>query len=112
MPVSRLGDACRGPSRYQNPGTPRRSLLPQSITVQSMFRPHLDSVAASTMAKRQRDGDGEIAREPPATKRNKSSSPDRLSSLSDELLLKVLSFLPISQLVVCQRYVDVFQLIR
>lgn len=29
--------------------------------------------------------------------------PDRLSSLSDELILRTLSFLPVSELVVCER---------
>lgn len=55
------------------------------------------------MAKRAREGsdDGEER----ISKRSKPWSVDRLSSLSDELLLKVLSYLPISQLVVVGRYV-------
>lgn len=36
-------------------------------------------------------------------KRARPSSLDRLSKLSDELILRVLSYLPVSQLVVCQR---------
>jgi hypothetical protein len=60
-----------------------------------------------TMAKRSRedDDDAGIAQ---SGKRYKPSSPDRLSSLSDELLVKVLSFLSVSQLLVCQRYVSFF----
>ncbi|EGP90211.1 uncharacterized protein MYCGRDRAFT_84922 [Zymoseptoria tritici IPO323] len=42
-------------------------------------------------------------------KRFKSSSPDRLSRLSDELLVKVLSFLSVSQLLVCQRLSHKYQ---
>ena len=41
----------------------------------------------------------------PSPKRVRSSSTDRLSNLSDELILRVLGYLPVSQLVVCQRYV-------
>lgn len=37
-------------------------------------------------------------------KRVRPSNVDRLSRLSDELTLRVLSLLPESQLVVCQRY--------
>lgn len=55
------------------------------------------------MTKRQRLDEDAVAEEQRSVKRTKQSSPDRLSSLSDELLLKILSFLPISQLVVCQR---------
>lgn len=36
-------------------------------------------------------------------KRLRSNAPDRLSSLSDELILKAFSFLPISELVNCER---------
>lgn len=60
---------------------------------------------SSTMAKRSRadvDGDSDDENH---SKRVKSSTPDRLSRLSDELLVKVLSCLAIPQLVVCQRYV-------
>ena len=39
------------------------------------------------------------------TKRLCPSSTDHLSRLSDELVLRVLSYLPVSQLVLCQRYV-------
>lgn len=56
------------------------------------------------MAKRRHSevsADGE-----PAPKRVKPSVVDRLSKLSDELILRVLSFLPVSELVVCQRYVS------
>lgn len=38
-------------------------------------------------------------------KRWRAAHPDRLSSLSHELLLRVLSFLPVPDLIVCQRYV-------
>ena len=41
----------------------------------------------------------------PASKRMRPSSVDRLSKLSDELILKAFDYLPASQLVVCQRYV-------
>ena len=37
-------------------------------------------------------------------KRSRPSSVDRLSHLSDELILRLLSFLPVSQLIVTQRY--------
>jgi hypothetical protein len=37
------------------------------------------------------------------TKRIRPSSRDHLSRLSDELLLRVLSCLPVSQLALCQR---------
>ena len=57
------------------------------------------------MGKRARTEDG-IDRERP-TKHLRASSLDRLSRLSDELILRVLSYLPVSQLVVCQRYVSV-----
>jgi hypothetical protein len=56
------------------------------------------------MSKRRRD-DAQF--DLPSAKRYRDgvTSPlDRLSSLSDELLLHVLSFLPISSLNVCQRY--------
>lgn len=36
-------------------------------------------------------------------KRVRPSSRDHLSRLSDELVLRVLSYLPVSQLVLCQR---------
>ncbi len=37
------------------------------------------------------------------TKRFRFFAPDRFSSLSDELILRALSYLSISQLVVCER---------
>lgn len=55
------------------------------------------------MVKRARQEDD--AAGSPATKRVRPSSVDRLSRLSDELVLRVLSYLPVSQLVICQRYV-------
>ena len=36
-------------------------------------------------------------------KRLRPNRPDRLSSLSDEILLRTLSFLPISDLILCER---------
>jgi hypothetical protein len=57
------------------------------------------------VGKRARDDEDNDGALPPA-KREKSSYPDRLSRLSDELILRVLSFLPVSQLVTCQRYVN------
>lgn len=39
-------------------------------------------------------------------KRLRPSNPDRLSLLSDELLLRTLSYLSVSDLVLCQRYVS------
>lgn len=44
------------------------------------------------------DGDEQLP-----MKRIRPSSLDRLSKLSDELILRVLSYLPVAQLVVCQR---------
>ena len=41
----------------------------------------------------------------PVPKRFRPSSTDRFSNLSDELILRILGYLPVSQLVVCQRYV-------
>lgn len=44
------------------------------------------------------------------TKRPRPNNPDRISALSHELILRVLSFLPVPDLIVCQRYghLDVF----
>ena len=56
------------------------------------------------MSKRRRESDESDAS---TRKRRQDSSVgpvDRLSSLSNELLLHILSFLPISSLSVCQRY--------
>lgn len=53
--------------------------------------------------KRLREDDEALAQSSRDSKRLRPSSVDHLSSLSDELLLKVLSFLRISELVVCQR---------
>ncbi|KAF7719209.1 Uncharacterized protein PECH_008261 [Penicillium ucsense] len=48
--------------------------------------------------------DDALVTQPPSKRRDlKSTPPDRLSSLSDELLLQILSFLPISSLNICQR---------
>jgi len=55
------------------------------------------------MAKRARN---EGAVKEPDAKRLRASSIDRLSRLSDELILRILSYVPVSQLVVCQRYVS------
>ena len=52
------------------------------------------------MSKRSRDEDLESR---PATKRLRPNAPDRLSYLSDELLLRTLSFLSVSDLVLCER---------
>lgn len=51
------------------------------------------------MAKRSRDDESDAER---LTKRTRSTTPDRLSALSDELLLRTLSYLPLSDLNVCQ----------
>ena len=53
------------------------------------------------MAKRSRE-DQEIDDRSP--KRLRPSNPDRLSHLSDELLIRTLSCLSVSDLVRCQRY--------
>ena len=53
------------------------------------------------MSKRLREEDS--LNDAPAEKRARPSSVDRLSKLSDELILRVLSYLPVSNLVVCQR---------
>ncbi|KAF2491580.1 hypothetical protein BU16DRAFT_584818 [Lophium mytilinum] len=52
------------------------------------------------MAKRAYDGDGPLGRE---LKVRRIDSIDRLSQLSDELLLRILSFVPTSTLGLCQR---------
>lgn len=60
------------------------------------------------MSKRRRD-DAQFDLPPTKRHRDAVTSPlDRLSSLSDEILLHILSFLPISSLNVCQRYVPSF----
>ncbi|EMC96333.1 hypothetical protein BAUCODRAFT_70614 [Baudoinia panamericana UAMH 10762] len=51
--------------------------------------------------KRQRDADEIVLQ--PATKRTKTSRVDHLSRLSDELILRVLGALSVSQLIVCER---------
>ena len=53
------------------------------------------------MSKRARDEDDVDFERPP--KRTRPSPEDHLSRLSDELILRVLSNLPESDLVVCQR---------
>ncbi|KAH7046683.1 F-box domain-containing protein [Macrophomina phaseolina] len=53
------------------------------------------------MVKRRADNDDEQVL-PPA-KRGRNSSPDQLSRLSDELLLRILSYVPVATLNVCQR---------
>ena len=52
------------------------------------------------MPKRPREGDVDDQR---STKQPRRENPDRLSLLSDELLLRTLSFLSVSDLVSCQR---------
>ncbi len=52
------------------------------------------------MPKRSREEDVEDHR---SSKQPRLSNPDRLSLLSDELLLRTLSFLSVSDLVSCQR---------
>lgn len=67
-------------------------------------RPHLPISRLTNMVrKRTRDSDSD--NDLPPSKRGKLYTKDRLSSLSDELTLRVLSFLPVAQLVKCQRYV-------
>jgi hypothetical protein len=65
----------------------------------------VDSHRATQMAKRALEVDH--LHLPVAAKRHKSEtgSRDRLSTLSDEVLLRVLSFLSIAELNICQRYV-------
>ena len=43
------------------------------------------------------------------SKRRRRNDIDRLSALSDELLLRALSFLPVPTLTICQRYVQDYQ---
>lgn len=59
--------------------------------------------SAIEMAKRAREVVDDI--DESHSKRFKASVVDRLSRLSDELILRVLSCLPVAQLIVCQRYV-------
>lgn len=54
------------------------------------------------MGKRSRE-DGDEYLEERSTKRPRSHLTDHFSQLSDELILRVLSFLSVPQLVVCQR---------
>lgn len=58
-------------------------------------------VIIHSMGKRARDEP--VADEDRSSKRWRPSAPDHLSSLSDELVLKVFSYLPVPQLVICQR---------
>lgn len=53
------------------------------------------------MPKRSRDEAGDA---PSVAKRLRPNTTDRFSVLSDELLLRILSFLPISDLVLCERW--------
>ena len=53
------------------------------------------------MVKRSR---GSQEKDDRSAKRLCLSDPDRLSHLSDELLLRTLSYLSVSDLVLCQRY--------
>ncbi|KAK3112654.1 hypothetical protein LTR53_010851 [Teratosphaeriaceae sp. CCFEE 6253] len=53
------------------------------------------------MAKRGREDD--VDSRPGPSKRSRPANVDHLSRLSDELTLRVLSYLPVAQLVVCQR---------
>lgn len=53
--------------------------------------------------KRGREGDEDDFDEPPS-KVCRTINVDRFSKLSDEVLVRILSFLPISSLLVCQRY--------
>ena len=53
------------------------------------------------MVKRYRHEDSDSQ---PVRKRLRPDVPDRLSYLSDEVLLRTLSFLPVSDLLLCQRY--------
>lgn len=55
------------------------------------------------MPKRSHDDDVDTL---PDTKRIRSTSDDRLSSLSDELILRTFSYLTISELVLCHRLVS------
>ncbi|KAK5120142.1 hypothetical protein LTR85_006623 [Meristemomyces frigidus] len=59
------------------------------------------------MVKRVREDDAGIHE--PAQKRLRPASIDRISRLSDELILRVLSYLPVSQLAVCQRLSHKYQ---
>ncbi|GAB7366087.1 hypothetical protein MBLNU230_g7652t1 [Neophaeotheca triangularis] len=63
-------------------------------------QPHWVSRRAGTSTKRQRDEDDHAEVAP---KRNKVTGPDNFAKLSDELNVKVLSHLPMKQLVACQR---------
>ena len=58
------------------------------------------------MVKRARSEEDDEGRQQPKRQQQRHpSSIDRLSSLSDELLLRILSNLPVSTLTLCQRYV-------
>jgi len=60
----------------------------------------LFSLLSVTMKRAREDCDGELA--PPKVRRVINF--DRLSKLSDELLVRILSFVPVNSLLVCQRY--------
>lgn len=54
------------------------------------------------MAKRAADALSDVG-SPPKKRTRGSSNPDRLSQLSDETLLRILSYLPVPALNACQR---------
>ncbi|WEW61839.1 hypothetical protein PRK78_007336 [Emydomyces testavorans] len=58
-----------------------------------------------------RTQDDSISEEPPQKRTRRSVEPDRLSALSDELALHILSFLPIRSLITCQRVSHRFRIL-
>lgn len=63
----------------------------------SLSRPYSADIMLKRPSEQDLDNDGRCS------KRFRPRARDRLSSLSDELILRTFSFLPVSQLVVCER---------
>ena len=71
----------------------------KSTTVLRLLHSPLSHIHLVTMKRAREDCDGE-----PSTKVRRVIKLDRLSKLSDELLVRILSFVPVDSLLVCQRY--------
>lgn len=95
-------------SPYDSPRLRWRASWDKDIPSYSLYTPQSpfeilpeQKTKRPTMVKRPREDDAPA--EEVSSKRLRPSSVDRLSRLSDELILRVLSYLPISNLVICQR---------
>jgi hypothetical protein len=85
------------------PGTDKVSL--KSTTVLRLLHLHLHlplfAIPPFTMKRAREDYDGSEEKHPAKVRRVVKL--DRLSKLSDELLVRILSFVPVNALLVCQR---------